>query len=211
MVGRDVHVPIVVKRGGYDRLVADIEDALRRADVQVTAGDAPWVLTLPARLLTQVAGENVRTLRPDQLVELTNQNLRIGLYPSDIAISGPDLDRTRARAAVLGRLATTAAHQTTSAEGQKIEDDLEALAKAGGTTVRLAMADQRAAFDAIDARIVELTVPTDEWDTLYRLRIQVERDLLAGDQHGLTFPTRLSSRREDAVSAASVTDPRAST
>jgi len=199
----DVHVPIVVKRGGYDRLVADLEDALRRADVQVTAGDAPWVLTLPARLLTQVAGENVRKLRPDRLVELTNEDLRIGLYPSDIAISGDDLDRTRARAAILGRLATTAAHQTTSAEGQKIEDDLETLGKAGGTVGRVGVADQRAAFDAIDARIIELTVPTDEWDILYRLRIQIERDLLAGDQHGLTFPKRQASRREAAVSAGS--------
>ena len=95
----ETHVPIVVKLGGYEQLVDDLQHALASADIKLAAKDAAWVLTLPARVLTTFAGENVRKLRPDRLIELTGRGMRIGVYPSDIAISGKARDRTRARAA----------------------------------------------------------------------------------------------------------------
>lgn len=184
----DVHVPIVVKPGGYDQMVLDLQEALAGADVPTTAQDAPWVLTLPARLLDAVAGAKVRTLRPDRLVELKGPNLRIGVYPSDIAISGTTRDRTRARAAILSRLATTSAHLTISAEAQELEDRLEAVAMPADEPDPLPIANARAVFRVIDARLLDLAVPTDEWDILYRLRLQIERDLLAGAEPGTSFP-----------------------
>jgi hypothetical protein len=183
----DIHVPIVVKPGGYDQMVLDLQEALAGADVPATAQDAPWVLTLPARLLTRVAGGNVRKLRPDRLVELRRPDLRIGVYPSDIAISGALRDRTRARAAILSRLATTSAHLTMSAEAQELEDRLEGVAMPAGGVGPLPLANARAVFTAIDARLLDLAVPTDEWDILFRLRLQIERDLLAGAEPGMAF------------------------
>ena len=173
----DTHIAIVVKPGGYDQMAADLADALNAAGLPVDASDAPRVLTLPAWILTRVAGNGVRTLRPDRLVELCGRDLRVGLYPSDIAISAAQPTRTRARAALLARLTTTEAHLTTSAEAQGMEDRLERLAssraKAGSPRTRAALA-------TIDSELVQLSVSTDEWDTLYRLRLQVERDLLSG-------------------------------
>jgi hypothetical protein len=203
----DAHVPIVVKPGGYDQMVADLQDALADVDLPATAVDAPWVLTLPARLLTRVAGGNVRKLRPDRLIELTRPDLRIGVYPSDIAISGASRDRTRARAAILSRLATTSAHMTMSAEAQELEDRLEGVAMPADGAGRMPMANARAVFKAIDARLLELAVPTDEWDILYRLRLQVERDLLAGTEPGAAFPglepkpASVATPRRDATAA----------
>lgn len=184
----DVHVPIVVKAGGYEQLVTDLRDALAGADLPTTAEDAPWVLTMPAWILTRVAGGNVRRLRPDRLVELTGADVRIGVYPSDIAISGSTRDRTRARAAILSRLATTSAHLTTSAEAQEVEDQLGKLAEARSAVGGMSRAGARDAFAAMDARLLDLVVPTDEWDILYRMRLQLERDLLAGAEPGTAFP-----------------------
>jgi hypothetical protein len=195
----DIHVPIVVKPGGYDQVVRDLGDTLAIAGLPATAGDAPWVLTLPARLLTAVAGGNVRKLRPDRLIELSAPTLRIGVYPSDIAISGPTRDRVRARAAILSRLATTAAHLTTSAEAQAVEDQIakvESIRSASGDRA----AHVHAAFTAIDASLLELAVPTDEWDILYRLRVEIERDLLIGVKPGTAFPVA-SATRETATRA----------
>jgi hypothetical protein len=189
----DIHVPIVVKPGGYDQLVRDLGDALDSAGLSSTAGDAPWVLTMPARLLTAVAGGNVRKLRPDRLIELSAPTLRIGVYPSDIAISGPTRDRVRARAAILSRLATTSAHLTTSAEAQKVEAQIAKLAALGGTTSGDRGVGTHVAFKAIDASLLDLAVPTDEWDILYRLRLEVERDLLIGAKPGTEFPGHLST------------------
>jgi hypothetical protein len=196
----DVHVPIIVKPGGYDQMVADLQDALASAGLPSVAEDAPWVLTMPARLLTAVAGSNVRKLRPDRLIELTRPDLRIGVYPSDIAISGATRDRTRARAALLSRLATTSAHMTTSAEAQEIEDRLGQLARPGGPAGGRPGPETEAAFDAIDAQLLDLAIPTDEWDVLYRLRLQIERDLVIGAKPGTEFPGHLPDHRAVAAS-----------
>jgi hypothetical protein len=172
----DVHVAVVVDPRGYDELVADLVDALEFVELHVTVHDAPAVLTLPARVLTAVAGPNVRKLRPDRPVELRARDLRIGVYASDIAISGTTRRRTRARAAVLSRLTATWAHLTTTAEAQAIEDRLAKLAGArpagqAGPRVRSALAE-------IDGELLDLEISSDEWDILFRERLQVERDLL---------------------------------
>lgn len=175
----DAHIPIVVKPGGYDRVVADLQQALAKSDLSVEQKDAPAVLSLPAMVLTAVAGPNVRKLRADRLVELVAPRLRIGIYPSDVAISGPSPERFRARAAIISRLATSAAHLTTSAEAQAVEDRLAQLAERD----RGAVGDVRglrAALEDIDRTLFDLTIPPEEWDILYRIRVQVERDILAG-------------------------------
>ncbi len=181
----DVHVAIVVKPGGYDWMVRDLQAALASVDLSVTARDAPRVLTLPAELLARAGGANLRNLRPDRLIELARPDLRIGVYHSDIAISGITRDRTRARAAILSRLATTSAHLTVSAEAQELEDRLEGMALHAGATSGMPMANARVAFKAIDARLLDLAVPPDEWDVLQRLRLAVERDLLLEAEHGV--------------------------
>ena len=197
----DVHVPVVLEAGAYERLVTDLTDALASAGLHVTVDDAPRVLTLPAWILTRLAGANVRKLRPDRLVELEGRDLRIGVYPSDIAISGKTHSRTRARAAILSRLAATTAHLTTSAEAQKVEDSLKAVATVGAhsSTTRHGI---RSALDDVDAALLTLAIPTDEWDILYRLRLQVERDQLAGTRPGTDFPGHVPGTDEASPAGA---------
>jgi hypothetical protein len=48
--------------------------------------------------------------------------------------------------------------------------------------------DPLAELRSIDSALAVLTVPHDEWEVLYRERLQVERDLLAGDRPGEAFP-----------------------
>jgi hypothetical protein len=198
----DTHVPIVVKPGGYDQLTEDLRDALGASGLPVRVHDAPWVLTLPAWLLTRVAGSNVRKLRADRLVELAAPGLRIGLYPSDIAISCSKERRTRARAVILSRLATSAAHLTTSAEAQEVEDRLERLGKGYGRAEGISPAAARYEFKAIDTELLDLAVTTDEWDILYRLRLQIERDILAGSAPGTVKATHEPATHDAVVGAA---------
>ena len=185
-------------------MVADLQDALASANLPAVAEDAPRVLTAPAWLLTRVAGGSVRKLRPDRLIELNRPELRIGVYPSDIAISGATRDRTRARAAILSRLAMTSAHLTTSAEAQEVEDQLTLLARPVGSGGSIPRIGRGAAFEAVDARLLELAIPTDEWDILYRLRLQIERDLLAGIVPGTAFPGHVPGPRDRAAPVGSI-------
>lgn len=179
----DAHVPVVVRPGSYGRMVADLESALDDAGLNVDHRDAPAILAVPGRLIGTLAGPGVKALVPDKLVQLTNRDLEIQLYPSDIAIAGEEILVTRARAAIASRLASTAAFLTTSAEAQSIEARLERLARSGARGERAA-----AELASIDHDLATVKLPYEEWETLYRIRLQVERDLLAGHRAGEAFP-----------------------
>ncbi len=198
---KDVHVPIVMEAGGYDQLVDTLGDALASAGLPTTAAAAPWVLTLPARILTAVAGSNVRKLRPDRLIELSGQDIRVGVYPSDIAISSTPRGRIRARIAVLSRLTATTSRLTTSAEAQEVEDLLKQLATTAATPKGLGLREGRGAFSDIDTRLLALEVPAEEWDLLYGLRLGLDRDILAGSPPGTVFPGSVEGDAPAAVTA----------
>ena len=190
----DDHVPIVVHPGGYDRVVADLERALDDASLAVDRRPAPLPLALPGRMLGRIAGPGIRSLVPDSLVELVGRDIEVGLYPSDISIGGKKLLVARARAAIATRLTATAASMTTSAEAQAVEKKLEALTapRTAGSTPGNDTPDVRttqATLKAIDDELAILNVPHDEWEILYRQRLQVERDLLAGQAPASVLPT----------------------
>jgi hypothetical protein len=174
----DAHVPVIVKPGGYDRVVADLESVLDDAGLDVRREPAPGVLSLPAHLLDAVAGKALGALVPDQLMVLKGDDLDILIYPSDIAISGSKDRLARARAAIASKLTTSPAYLTTSAEAERLEDRIAALAGEPGRSARAKLVD-------IDHEIARLAVPFEEWETVYRERLQVERDLLS---HRLDAP-----------------------
>src|SRR6187200_1917037 len=164
----DAHIPIVIQPGGYD----EVEAAMDAAGLDLSPRRAPRALEAPSRLLAAVGGASVRRLVPDQLLMLASQELEIMLHPSDVAIAGTKQAVARARAAIADRLVETEAHLTISAEAQVIEDALRAARK--GTTKQ----SIPAVLDAIDRQLARLVVPFEEWEVLYRQRLQLERDLL---------------------------------
>ena len=184
----DEHVPIIVHPGGYARVVHDLERALDDAGLAVDERPVPLLMALPGRLLAGIAGPGVRALVPDHPVRLVGKDLEVGLYPSDIAIGGKKALIARARAAIASRLTSTAASMTTSAEAQAVERKLEALTRPGLGLGTLANLDQQATLKEVDAELAVLNLPHDEWEILYRQRLQIERDLLAGRKPGKEMP-----------------------
>jgi hypothetical protein len=182
----DAHVPMVVKPGAYEEVAHDLNGALSAAGLDLEAGDAPSSMSLPAKWLTAVAGRSSSSLVPDRMVRLRSPVLDILIYPMDVLISGKSHDVVRARAAIASRLTTSAAHLTVSAEAQAIEDRLTALAVGapGGEQPPPFDKDVEAAFEAIDNDLATIEVPYEEWEVLYRQRLQVERDLRAGAMAG---------------------------
>jgi hypothetical protein len=177
----DAHVPMMVKAGAYDQVATDVDTALSQAGFDLDPGPAPAVMSTPARWLTRVAGRDAGDLVPDHLLQLHGPKLDVLVYPSDLLVSGKPEDVARARAAIASRLVTSAAYMTVTAESQAIEDRISALAQAGAT------ADGPPPFDAaarreltaIDAQLAATKAPYEEWEVLYRKRLQVERDLRA--------------------------------
>lgn len=175
----DAHVPVVVKPGGYDEVLGDLERVLDDAGLAVARKPAPVILALPPKLLDAVAGRSLGALVPDRLMLLSGGEVEVLVYPSDVAISGTPRALARARAAIASRLTTSPAYMTTSAEAQRIEDSIRGIADAAAGSSGTHRIDLIAQVRALDSRIVSLVVPFEEWETTYRERLQVERDLLA--------------------------------
>jgi hypothetical protein len=181
---RDAHVPIVVKPGGYEDLVADLEAAVSGAGIAVRVADAPSVLVLPGRLLAAAAGSHVKGLLPDRLVRLVGRDAEVLVYPSDVSMSGRPFQLARVQAAIASRLTTAQAWLTSSAEGQAIEDQLRQLASAGGERP-----EGEATLAWVDRQLATKQLPYEEWEVLYRERLQIKRDLLRGTPPGEAAPT----------------------
>jgi hypothetical protein len=182
----DAHVPMVVDPGAYDRVAADLDTALTAAGLDVRPEVAPAAMSLPARWLAAVAGGGSAGLVPDRMVQLNGKDLDILIYPMDVLISGkPDMV-TRARAAIASRLTTSAAHLTVTAEAQAVEDRLTALATTPADTDARPRFDEAAQAElaAIDEALATIRISYEEWEVLYRQRLQVERDLRAGAMAG---------------------------
>ena len=113
---------------------------------------------------------------------LASPTVEVLVYPSDVAISGQKEDLARARAAIADRLTHAPAYLTMSEEAEKVEDRLEVVAGSDAP-----LAERLEALKGIDSTLATLTIPFDEWETLYRERLQIERDILAsalGTQSG---------------------------
>ena len=173
----DAHIPIIIKPDGYEQVAGELEQAIDSAGLDLQRARAPRVLEVPSRLLATVGGESVRRLVPDRLVMLKAPSLEITIHPSDVAIAGDKEAVARARAAVADRLTKTEAYLTVAEEAQEIEDELRRL-RGTDVTDAAARAEAVEALGAIDARLARLVVPHEEWEILYRQRLQIERDLL---------------------------------
>jgi hypothetical protein len=166
----DAHIPIVVKPGGYAQVAIDIEAAVDAAGLDLNPSKAPVLLELPSKLLAAVGGASVRRLVPDRLVALKARDLEVTIHPSDVAMAGRKDPVARARAAIASRITFTAAYLTSSEESQQVEDTLMELAESPAPLAREGLAH-------VDERLASMTVPHDEWEVLYRQRLQVERSI----------------------------------
>jgi hypothetical protein len=182
----DAHVPLVVKPGAYEQVATDLARAVADAGLEVEARPASAAMSKPARWIAAVGGRSSSALVPERMLQLRGTDIDILIYPMDLLISGKPELLARARAAMASRLTTTAAHLTVSAEAQAVEDRLTALAAGtdgAGERPRFDAA-AAAAFASIDETLATTVIPYDEWEVLYRQRLQVERDLRAGAMAG---------------------------
>lgn len=172
----DAHVAVIVKPGSYEEVLRRLQRVLAGAGLKLEVKRAPTIMSAPARLLNTVAGRALGELVPDELKVLDSPELSVLVYPSDLAISGTKQKVALARATIAAGLTRTPAYMTTTADAQAIEDRIEQLAGAGDSAHGVTSLEQ---VRRLDKQLAALTISFDEWETLYRMRLQLERDLLA--------------------------------
>ena len=167
-----VQVPLVMRTDtDDDALLEAVQTALKAAKVddyrvEEATGPKSWpmrTVAFPARHLlgAVVRGEPIRIVAGD---------LEVLAYATNIAINGPKERAYEVRAAVEREVAFCDAYLTWNEEAQELEDELmSADGQANGDIDRL-----RRRLDRIQARIDRASLNSEEWNVLYRLRLQVE-------------------------------------
>jgi hypothetical protein len=193
----DTHIPLVIKPGSYYVVLDYVAKALDDVQLVVTQRDAGALLSGPPKVLDKIAGRGLGALVPDRLMVLAGRDIEVLVYPSDLAISGTRDHVARARAALASRVSNAPAYLTTSAESQKVEDVLDKIRDEGRQT---APQETLAQLHKVDERLASLAVPYDEWQVLYRLRLQLERDARAAMDHSeATIAPELGERGSRSV------------
>jgi hypothetical protein len=167
-----VQVPFIMRDDTDDEdLLEAVKTALNAAGiedyrVEEATGPKSWpmrTVAFPARHLlgAVVRGEPIRVVDGD---------IEVLAYATNIAINGPKERAYELRAAVEREVAFCNAYLTWNDEAQELEDELMAAdAEANGDLDRL-----RRRLDGIQGRIDRTSLNSEEWNVLYRLRLQVE-------------------------------------
>jgi hypothetical protein len=167
-----VQVPFIMRDDTDDEdLLEAVKTALNAAGiedyrVEEATGPKSWpmrTVAFPARHLlgAVVRGEPIRVVDGD---------IEVLAYATNIAINGPKERAYELRAAVEREVAFCNAYLTWNDEAQELEDELMAAdGQANGDLDHL-----RLQLDGIQRRIDRASLNSEEWNVLYRLRLQVE-------------------------------------
>ncbi len=164
-----------------DDLLDGVRTALARMGLEnVGEQPAPTILAWPMRTIGFAARRLIGAVVRGEPMRLRVDGLQIFAYATNVAVLGPSGQAHRARAELGRELPFHNARITWSDDAQQLEDEiLDAHAAAGAEPERL-----HRQLEAIQARLDLAELDPDEWNLLYRLRLQVEHRALerAGGQ-----------------------------
>ena len=165
-----VQVPVIQREGSDDDLLDAVGAALKQVGIEkVSAREAEGPKSWPMRTVAFATKHFLGAVVRGKPIELTADGLEIYVYATNVSILGPKEDVFRARAAIERELAFADAYITWNEEAQGFERELmEAHAAANGDHAGL---ERR--LDEIQGRIDAASLNSEEWNVLYRLRLQV--------------------------------------
>ena len=168
-----VQVSLVMREGtDDDDLVEALRDALGSIGIDnVSATEASGPKVWPMQTVGFAAKHLLGAIvRGDPMRLRANDDLEIYAYATNISIQGPKEDTYRVRAAIERKLGFHKAYLTWNDHAQELEDALlEAHEAANGNIDTI-----RERLDEIQERMDTASLNSEEWNVLYRRRLQVE-------------------------------------
>jgi hypothetical protein len=167
-----VQVPLIMRDDTDDDDLLDaVKAALNAARVEnyrveEATGPKSWPMRTVAFAARHLLGAVVR----GEPIRIVDGDVEVLAYATNIAINGPKERAYEVRAAVEREVAFWNAYLTWNDEAQELEDELIAVdGQANGDLGRL-----HRRLDRIQRRIDRASLNSEEWNVLYRLRLQVE-------------------------------------
>lgn len=170
-----VEVALMMRDGTDDRdMLKAITRALRSIDItKVTVEEARGPKSWPLRTVGFPAKHLLGAVVRGDPMRLEANGLEIQAYATNVSILGPKEDAYRVRAAIEKELAFSDAYLTWDEESQAFEDELLKIHRAANGDI----AAVRVELDKVQERMDVASFKSEEWNVLYRLRLQVEQDV----------------------------------
>jgi hypothetical protein len=168
-----VQVPFVLRERSDDDAVVDIlKRALATIGIEdVTAAEASGPKTWPLRTLGFAVKHLLDAVVRGEPIRIAADGVEIFAYATNISIQGPKETAYRVRAAVERELGFDDAYLTWNEEAQGFEDELLAAHQGADGDVEVL----RARLDEIQERMDVASLNSEEWNVLFRRRLQVEQ------------------------------------
>ena len=167
-----VQVSLVPREGTDDDALVDaLRDALQSIGIEdVSVAEASGPKVWPMRTLGFAAEHLLGAVVRGEPMRLAAGEIEIYAYATNISIQGPKEDAYRVRAAVERRLGFGEAYLTWNDEAQKIEAALLAAHEAADGDIDAL----RTRLDEIQEAMDTESLNGEEWNILYRRRLQIE-------------------------------------
>ncbi len=170
-----VQVPLVMTDGSDDDdLVEALRSALGTLDIgDIEQAEARGPRSWPLRTLGFAAEHLLGAAVRGEPMRLRADGLDIMAYATNVSILGPTEDAYRARAAIEREFAFQPTYLSWNEDAQDLEDALRRAHRAANGDVE----SLRSELDEIQEKIDIASLNTEEWNVLYRLRLQLEQDV----------------------------------
>jgi hypothetical protein len=157
-----------------DDLVETVAKALRGLGIEkIEAEEARGIMAWPMLTVGFAARHLIGAVVRGDPMRLRANGLQLFAYATNVAILGPSAEAHQARAALQRELPFDKARLTWTEDAQDIEDAIvEAYREAGDDLVKL-----HRALDTTQERIDSESLNTEEWNILYRIRLQAEHEV----------------------------------
>ena len=167
-----VQVPIVIAgKRGIDDLATDLEELLHGLGLEARREELTGPVSWPFRTLRYAVREMLESVVEGPPLRLTADSVELLIHATDVAVTAPKDDAYRIRAAIERELAFSKVFLTWSEDSQRFEAELMRLcAKRDGDLDAFVRK-----LDSLQERVDRAALKSDEWNVLYRLRLQVER------------------------------------
>ena len=171
------HIPVVVASEDYDDVLEQVQRVLAAGGWRTDRRPASWMVRLPTRVLTLLAGRTLDAYVAKQLTTLRAERFEVVLHPSDLVLSGEEGVVIHARSLLAEQLVFGKAHLTWSKDAQALEDYMRSLhrclalpAAAGESGARHSGA-LGPVLDSVDSRLKDIAVAYEEWEVLFRQKL----------------------------------------
>jgi hypothetical protein len=177
------HVPITLKKNGYNNVVRDLREALNKNGVPVQEKELPWFLKPPVMVMSLLAKSIVQGLVTPGAKMLSGENgVNIVIHPTDMVITGPKNTAMEARAIITQRVPFTDAYLTWEEKTQQFEDRITDLWRQwkGEASTHYDMAARLREIEKLKADLHKQEVPFEQWEVVFRELLQLEDELVSG-------------------------------